>query len=101
LKGAKAIDKAKETSGLLGIIYMDLDRFKFINDTLGHAYGDLLLKQVSTRLEKSSGSGNMVARVGGDEFILLITDLELARRYWLINLSYHIVTLSTLYTIHQ
>ncbi|MCM3567013.1 EAL domain-containing protein [Neobacillus mesonae] len=72
----RAIDKAKETNALLAVLYMDLDRFKFINDTLGHTYGDLLLKQVSERLEKSLGSGNMVARMGGDEFVFLITDLH-------------------------
>ncbi|WHY94156.1 EAL domain-containing protein [Neobacillus cucumis] len=71
----KAIEKANETNQLLAVLYMDLDRFKFINDTLGHTYGDLLLKQVSDRLKKCIGLGNMVARFGGDEFVFLISDL--------------------------
>ena len=72
----RAIEKAKETNAMLAIIYMDLDRFKFINDTLGHTYGDLLLKLVSKRMKESSGQGNMVARMGGDEFVILISDIQ-------------------------
>lgn len=72
----RAIDKAKETNALLAVLYIDLDRFKFINDTLGHTYGDILLKEVSQRLKKCTGLGNMVARMGGDEFVFLISDLQ-------------------------
>ncbi|WML39369.1 EAL domain-containing protein [Neobacillus sp. OS1-2] len=72
----RAIHLANEMNNLLAVLYIDLDRFKFINDTLGHTYGDILLKQVSQRLKKCSGLGNMVARMGGDEFIILLTDLQ-------------------------
>lgn len=72
----RAIEKANETNQLLAVLYMDLDRFKFINDTLGHTYGDLLLIQVSQRLKSCIGTGNLVARMGGDEFVFLLTDLQ-------------------------
>jgi diguanylate cyclase (GGDEF)-like protein/PAS domain S-box-containing protein len=71
----KAIKKAGEEKTLLALMYIDLDRFKFINDTLGHSYGDILLKEASQRLKECEGTRNMVARMGGDEFIYLAQDL--------------------------
>lgn len=71
-----AIKMAKEQSTIFAVFYIDLDRFKFINDTLGHTYGDLLLKEVSFRLKNCAGRGNIVARMGGDEFIFLVQDLQ-------------------------
>ncbi len=50
---------------------VDLDRFKEINDTLGHHYGDLLLKRIGTRFGECAGEENFVARLGGDEFAVL------------------------------
>ncbi len=47
---------------------MDLDRFKDVNDTLGHRYGDLLLQQVAQRLKEKIGDEGRIARLGGDEF---------------------------------
>lgn len=72
----KAIKKAGVEKTLLALFYIDLDRFKFINDTLGHSYGDLLLKQASERLKRCVGTKNLVARMGGDEFIYLAEDLR-------------------------
>ena len=60
---------AKRNKNTLAILYMDLDRFKAINDTLGHDIGDALLTQVSQRMKASIRSSDTIARMGGDEFI--------------------------------
>ncbi len=60
---------AKRNRNVLAILYMDLDRFKAINDTLGHKVGDALLSQVSQRMKASIRSSDTIARMGGDEFI--------------------------------
>jgi diguanylate cyclase (GGDEF)-like protein len=57
-----------------GVLLMDLDRFKEINDTLGHVYGDRLLRDLGPRLEAAIGPDGMVARLGGDEFGILFGD---------------------------
>lgn len=58
------------------IIFMDLDRFKLINDTLGHFTGDILLKQVANRLKTNIKRGDVVSRFGGDEFVILLTNVH-------------------------
>jgi diguanylate cyclase (GGDEF)-like protein len=60
----------------LAILVMDLDRFKFVNDSLGHGVGDHVLRQVGMRLHKLLGSAGCVARLGGDEFALLVPALQ-------------------------
>ncbi len=59
-----------------GVILMDLDRFKLINDTLGHDVGDEVLREVGRRLKEALRGADTVARLGGDEYVLLIHDLE-------------------------
>jgi diguanylate cyclase (GGDEF)-like protein/PAS domain S-box-containing protein len=60
----------------LAVMFLDLDRFKLINDTLGHRVGDLLLQAVSERLKRAVRNNDLLARLGGDEFILLLSDIE-------------------------
>jgi diguanylate cyclase (GGDEF)-like protein/PAS domain S-box-containing protein len=60
----------------LAIFFLDLDRFKFINDTKGHLIGDLLLQKVADRMQREFGSAGIVSRYGGDEFIILADQMD-------------------------
>ncbi|HVL35957.1 MAG TPA: PAS domain S-box protein, partial [Burkholderiales bacterium] len=71
----QAIVHARRTSGYVGLIFVDLDHFKLVNDSWGHGEGDALLLEVSTRLQKAVRPGDTVARLGGDEFVILLVDL--------------------------
>jgi diguanylate cyclase (GGDEF)-like protein/PAS domain S-box-containing protein len=67
-----AIERAKRNGTLLGVLFLDLDRFKEINDTHGHATGDILLQQVAERLAGILRATDTIARLGGDEFTVLV-----------------------------
>src|SRR5262249_922247 len=69
-----AIEVAQSRFARVGVLFLDLDRFKDVNDTLGHARGDRLLQLVSRRLAKEVGERGTIARMGGDEFVVLLTD---------------------------
>ncbi|MBB3210792.1 diguanylate cyclase (GGDEF)-like protein [Herbaspirillum sp. Sphag1AN] len=70
-------DARRDRSGI-ALLFLDLDGFKLINDTHGHQVGDLVLQQISQRLLNVARKSDTLARVGGDEFVLLITDLGIA-----------------------
>ncbi len=71
-----AISRARRESGELGVIFLDIDDFKTINDSLGHGAGDAALIDVAKRLSLSIRSSDTAARFGGDEFVVLFEDLD-------------------------
>ncbi|HPR37907.1 MAG TPA: EAL domain-containing protein [Spirochaetota bacterium] len=71
----KAIAHSTRNKNRFGVIFLDLDNFKVINDSLGHAIGDLLLKEAADRLRRIARNDDTVARLGGDEFIILVEDI--------------------------
>ena len=69
-------NRQTQRSGQWGaVLFVDLDRFKLLNDSLGHATGDILLTEVAQRCEEAVREADTVARLGGDEFVILVTDL--------------------------
>ncbi|WP_235107809.1 EAL domain-containing protein [Acaryochloris sp. 'Moss Beach'] len=72
----QALTEARRNQDNLAVMFMDLDRFKTINDTLGHSVGDELLKEVANRLQHCLRGGDTVARWGGDEFTLLLASIR-------------------------
>lgn len=72
----QSINQAHRHNKHLAVLFLDLDRFKQINDTLGHEAGDQLLQEVAKRLQACLRDSDIVARLGGDEFVVLLTELE-------------------------
>ncbi|WP_291721117.1 diguanylate cyclase [Magnetospirillum sp. 64-120] len=75
---AETVRVSAECMSLAALLYLDLDGFKPVNDELGHAAGDLVLKNVAKRIEAAVRGGDVVARLGGDEFAVLIGGLAVA-----------------------
>ena len=73
---AQAMASARRRREKVALLFLDLDRFKTINDSLGHSVGDLLLKEVAERLSKWAREQDTVARLGGDEFVVVLTAVK-------------------------
>ena len=73
---AKALASARRRGERVALLFLDLDNFKTINDSLGHSVGDLLLKEVAERLKQGAREQDTVARLGGDEFVVLLTAMK-------------------------
>jgi diguanylate cyclase len=74
----KALAAARRGGGIVGLLYIDLDGFKLVNDSLGHSVGDLLLCEVASRINSRVRQSDTLARVGGDEFTVILTSLKCA-----------------------
>ena len=72
----KALASARRQNDKVALLFLDLDRFKIINDSLGHSVGDLLLQEIAERLRRWGREQDTVARLGGDEFLILLTGVK-------------------------
>jgi diguanylate cyclase (GGDEF)-like protein/PAS domain S-box-containing protein len=72
----QSIKRAKREAKKIALLFLDLDRFKEINDTFGHSYGDEILVSVTHRFKACMRENDTIARIGGDEFVFLIEDIE-------------------------
>jgi diguanylate cyclase (GGDEF)-like protein len=68
--------QARRSTSQGALIYMDLDKFKPVNDTLGHDVGDMVLKEIAQRLLGSVRESDTIARIGGDEFVVLLPSID-------------------------
>src|SRR5207342_1585876 len=72
---ARAIVRARRHDTMVAVLFLDLDRFKEINDSLGHTAGDRILKSVAARLQATTNPTDTVSRLGGDEFTVVVEDI--------------------------
>ena len=71
-----ALARARQSAAVTAVLFLDLDHFRLINDSMGHACGDALLTEVANRLQGLLGEGDTAARIGGDEFALILPDTD-------------------------
>ena len=72
----RKIEEAKSEEKRLAVMYIDIDKFKGINDSLGHDTGDELLKQFANRMKENVRKNDVLCRIGGDEFLVLLSDIK-------------------------
>ena len=72
----RAVQRAEASQSVFAVLFLDLDNFKFTNDTFGHTHGDAILAKVSERFSQLIRAGDTLARIGGDEFMLLVEQLD-------------------------
>lgn len=95
-----AISRASRLETKLALFYLDLDNFKTINDSLGHAVGDIILQQTTTRISEIFRNQDTLARLGGDEFVILVEDVS--DEYHLINQAERLLkTFSTPFLVNE
>lgn len=87
-----ALNDQRRNRRLAALLFIDLDRFKLVNDSLGHAVGDLLLQAVAGRIQRLLGPEDVAARLGGDEFVILLADerTESDIEQWAAGLTSHL-----------
>lgn len=75
-RAARTLDHARSTGRMVGVLYVDIDRFKAVNDTWGHDVGDAVLRETARRLRAAVRDADTIARVGGDEFVVVLQDVS-------------------------
>ena len=74
-----AMEESRKTRTPLAVLFLDLDRFKHVNDTHGHEVGDKLLQEVAQRIQSSVRAEDIVVRMGGDEFVVILNKIKIPR----------------------
>lgn len=87
------LSRARRFSQPVTIVYLDVDNFKYINDHLGHTVGDTLLQKVATVLRNNARVSDVVARIGGDEFCILLTETDSHRASEIVQRIKHVLTI--------
>ncbi len=77
---AALIEESRQSAAIFGVMYVDLNEFKQVNDEYGHQFGDMYLKEIALRMKRQLRPGDTLARLGGDEFAVLVSGGAQSRR---------------------